>query len=222
MLTSLVAHEVEQIPRGASLLTSSSAGRLQTRHKSLGVVPMLVSGAFTRARTPNKIALFATAMLLTHEGELGAGRDGQVRTRHLIARSEQVRGTLGGLLQHSQLVSADWNRDALVHSAWPLFVQRCFEAVCEGRSAEVRQMEEVDETERRLLLDSAWLWSVLRLEYICSAIFAMFTYALLFFRTRDKLADQIKSASKSVLHTSTILIALSRMFSAGLNFSGAV
>ena len=124
-----MSHELEQIPRGASLLTSSSASRLQTRLKSLSVVPVVASGAFARARAPSKRALFAGAMLYAYEGDLETGRDGQVHARHLIARSEQVRSTLEAIMTHAQLVSADWQRDAHVHVAWPLCMQRCFEAV---------------------------------------------------------------------------------------------
>lgn len=145
LLSSLVKHEVSQLPRSVyttSRVALSSSSSDASAHANIGVQ---LCTLYEANRFPAIQGSLAVGTLLTYEPPATSrGKPG-------CALHEGYMRLLPSLLQDIPLDGADWARCLVVTPAWGAWVRRAFRAAEETRRRELKDEAEAEAT--------SWLWA---------------------------------------------------------------
>lgn len=175
LLTSLVKQEMSQMPRGVYFSALRQGGLRSDQGKTVAGIPSFMLRIYEKNKQPGLKPGLAAGLLLCYELPEQTDRDGRPIERFLVSRSRSYQQTLTAFIHEVTIQPSEWHRALLLPQAWRGFMSRAFQAVLQGRRAdlEVQQKHSKENPEElQYQHHCAWLWA------------------------RDKLTDVIKSATK--------------------------
>ncbi|XP_054914412.1 focadhesin isoform X2 [Poeciliopsis prolifica] len=174
-LTSLVKHEMSQMPRGV-YFSALRAGVLRSdQGKTVAGIPAFMLKTYEKNKQPGLKPGLAAGLLLCCEFPVQTDRSGKPIDRLLVTRSRSYQQTLTALIHEVNIQLSEWHRALLLPQAWRGFMGRAFSALLQGRRADLEmQHKQVKGDPQQLQYEQhcAWLWA------------------------RDQLTDVIKTATK--------------------------
>ncbi|XP_077988625.1 focadhesin-like [Glandiceps talaboti] len=176
-LTSLIAQEMNNMPRGVYHSALKGQRKSANQSKALSGIPALMQRQYDRNKLPGLKQGLAAALLFCYDPPLEVGRDGKPARRHVVGLGRAYQQTLNIMLNEVPVQPSDWFRTVLMPHTWTTFMSRLFDAMFEGRKAELEmqlshKQIDITEDEMKMKQKTAWLW------------------------VRDKITDLLKSASK--------------------------
>ncbi|KAK7910251.1 hypothetical protein WMY93_014935 [Mugilogobius chulae] len=174
-LTSLVKQEMKEMPRGVYFSALRQGGLRSDQGKTVAGIPSFMLKTYEKNKQPGLKPGLAGGLLLCYELPVQTDRDGKPIDRFLMSRSRSYQQTLSSLIHEVNIQPSEWHRSLLLPQAWRSFMSRAFQAVLQGRRAdlEMQQKQGKDNPEElQYQHHCAWLWA------------------------RDQLADVIKTATK--------------------------
>ncbi|KAG7265996.1 hypothetical protein CRUP_029607, partial [Coryphaenoides rupestris] len=91
-----------------------------------------------------------------------ADRDGRPITRFLVSRSRSYQQTLASLIHEVNIQPSEWHRALLLPQAWRAFMGQAFNAVLQGRHAELEMQQKQGKESTEELQHKhhfSWLWA---------------------------------------------------------------
>ncbi|XP_032439079.1 focadhesin isoform X2 [Xiphophorus hellerii] len=174
-LTSLVKHEMSQMPRGVYFSALRGGGLRSDQGKTVAGIPAFMLKTYEKNKQPGLKPGLAAGLLLCYELPVQTDRSGKPIDRFLVTRSRSFQQTLTALIHEVNIQLSEWHRALLLPQAWRGFMGRAFSALLQGRRADLEmQQKQVKGDPQQLQYEQhcAWLWA------------------------RDQLTDVIKTATK--------------------------
>ncbi|XP_043953730.1 focadhesin isoform X1 [Gambusia affinis] len=174
-LTSLVKHEMSQMPRGVYFSALRGGSLRSDQGKTVAGIPAFMLKTYEKNKQPGLKPGLAAGLLLCYELPVQTDRSGKPIDRFLVTRSRSYQQTLTALIHEVNIQLSEWHRALLLPQAWRGFMGRAFSALLQGRRADLEmQQKQVKGDPRQLQYEQhcAWLWA------------------------RDQLTDVIKTATK--------------------------
>ncbi|NXW86820.1 FOCAD protein, partial [Alopecoenas beccarii] len=173
--TSLVKQEMTNMPRGV-YHSALRGGTTRSDHgKTVAGVPNFLLKMYERNKQPGMTPGLAAGMLLCYDLPVHMGKDGKPIHRFLTSRGRNFQQMLVALIHEVNIQPSEWHRSILLPQSWLGFMSRTYNAVLQGRQAELElQLKQGKEDPELVQYKqfTAWLW------------------------VRDMLTDVIKGASK--------------------------
>ncbi|XP_012735632.2 focadhesin [Fundulus heteroclitus] len=174
-LTSLVKQEMSQMPRGVYFSALRGGGLRSDQGKTVAGIPSFILKTYEKNKQPGLKPGLAAGLLLCYELPVQTDRNGRPIDRFLVSRSRSYQQTLTALIHEVNIQPSEWHRALLLPQAWRGFMSRAFQAVLQGRRADLEMQQKHGKEEPQELQykqHCAWLWA------------------------RDQLTDVIKTATK--------------------------
>uniref|UniRef100_A0A3B5KX03 Uncharacterized protein n=1 Tax=Xiphophorus couchianus TaxID=32473 RepID=A0A3B5KX03_9TELE len=174
-LTSLVKHEMSQMPRGVYFSALRGGGLRSDQGKTVAGIPAFMLKTYEKNKQPGLKPGLAAGLLLCYELPVQTDRSGKPIDRFLVTRSRSFQQTLTALIHEVNIQLSEWHRALLLPQAWRGFMGRAFSALLQGRRSDLEmQQKQVKGDPQQLQYEQhcAWLWA------------------------RDQLTDVIKTATK--------------------------
>ncbi|KAJ0055752.1 hypothetical protein NL108_011338 [Boleophthalmus pectinirostris] len=174
-LTSLVKQEMKEMPRGVYFSALRQGGLRSDQGKTVSGIPSFMLKTYEKNKQPGLKPGLAGGLLLCYELPVQTDRDGRPIDRFLMSRSRSYQQTLSTLIHEVNIQPSEWHRSLLLPQAWRSFMSRAFQAVLQGRRADLEMQQKqgkANPEELQYQHHCAWLWA------------------------RDQLADVIKTATK--------------------------
>ncbi|KAI4808283.1 hypothetical protein KUCAC02_000347, partial [Chaenocephalus aceratus] len=174
-LTSLVKHEMSQMPRGVYFSALRGGNLRSDQGKTMAGVPSFMLKTYEKNKQPGLKPGLAAGLLLSYELPVQTDREGRAMDRFLVSRSRSYQLTLAALIHEVNIQPSEWHRALLLPQAWRGFMSRAFHAALQGRRADLGMQQKQgkeDPQEIQYRQHCAWLWA------------------------RDQLTDVIKTATK--------------------------
>ncbi|XP_076581516.1 focadhesin [Chaetodon auriga] len=174
-LTSLVKQEMSQMPRGVYFSALRGGNLRSDQGKTVAGIPAFMLKTYEKNKQPGLKPGLAAGLLLCYGLPVQTDRDGRPIDRFLISRSRSYQQTLAALIHEVNIQPSEWHQALLLPQAWRGFMSRAFQAVLQGRRADLEMQQKQgkeDPQELQYKQHCAWLWA------------------------RDQLADVIKAATK--------------------------
>ncbi|KAM6363716.1 focadhesin isoform 1-T2 [Pluvialis apricaria] len=172
---SLVKQEMTNMPRGVYHSALRGGIVRSDQGKTMAGVPNFLLKMYERNKQPGMTPGLAAGMLLCYDLPVHMGKDGKPINRFLVSRGRNFQQMLVALIHEVNIQPSEWHRSILLPQSWLGFMSRTYNAVLQGRQAELEMQlkhgkEDPEEVQYKQF--TAWLW------------------------VRDMLTDAIKSASK--------------------------
>ncbi|XP_064410837.1 focadhesin isoform X2 [Latimeria chalumnae] len=185
-LTSLVMQEMANMPRGVYHSALRGVAVRSDQGKTVAGVPSFMLKTYEKNKQPGLKNGLAAGTLLCYELPIQTDKDGKPINRFLVSRGRSYQQMLSALIHEVHIQPSEWHRACLLPQAWLGFMSRTYNAVLQGRQAELEiQLKHAKDDPQELQYKqfTAWLW------------------------VRDLLTDAVKSASKdsSVVQGNCIL-----------------
>uniref|UniRef100_A0A087XI00 Focadhesin n=1 Tax=Poecilia formosa TaxID=48698 RepID=A0A087XI00_POEFO len=174
-LTSLVKHEMSQMPRGVYFSALRGGGLRSDQGKTVAGIPAFMLKTYEKNKQPGLKPGLAAGLLFCYELPLQTDRSGKPIDRFLVTRSRIYQQTLTALIHEVNIQLSEWHRALLLPQAWRAFMGRAFSALLQGRRADLEMQQKQGKGDPQQLQyeqHCAWLWA------------------------RDQLTDIIKTATK--------------------------
>ncbi|KFP83145.1 PREDICTED: focadhesin, partial [Acanthisitta chloris] len=173
--TSLVKQEMTNMPRNVYHSALRGGTTRSDQGKTVAGVPNFLLKMYERNKQPGMTPGLAAGMLLCYDLPIHMGKDGKPINRFLVSRGRNFQQMLVALIHEVNIQPSEWHRSILLPQSWSGFMSRTYNAVLQGRQAELEMQlkhgkEDPEEVQYKQF--TAWLW------------------------VRDMLTDVIKGASK--------------------------
>ncbi|CAH1796123.1 unnamed protein product, partial [Owenia fusiformis] len=161
-LTSLVQHEVDNMPRGVHHKHIQRQQVLSSKDKTLSRVAEFILQQHEGGPSPSLQPAIAASMLFCYDPQVEMGKDGRVRKHYIISHGRNYEKMLPVLLNGVPIELENWHMMMLLPQAWAGFIERCFYAMFECRQTELQQQSKREDSEDWEQLDNdsenAWIW----------------------------------------------------------------
>uniref|UniRef100_A0A3P9NBD4 Focadhesin n=1 Tax=Poecilia reticulata TaxID=8081 RepID=A0A3P9NBD4_POERE len=174
-LTSLVKHEMSQMPRGVYFSALRGGGLRSDQGKTVAAIPAFMLKTYEKNKQPGLKPGLAAGLLFCYELPVQTDRSGKPIDRFLVTRSHSYQQTLTALIHEVNIQLSEWHRALLLPQAWRGFMGQAFSALLQGRRADLEMQQKQGKGDPQQLQyeqHCAWLWA------------------------RDQLTDIIKTATK--------------------------
>ncbi|XP_041369730.1 focadhesin-like [Gigantopelta aegis] len=199
-LSSMVASEVQGLPRGIYYTSLRRQGAATNHGKAIDSIPAFILSKYEKCNQPGLTPALTAGLLFCHDPVVVVGRDGRPRRHYIVTHGKTYRQMLSTLLHEVPIQPSEWHRTMLTPQAWTSLIDRVYIAIIESRKAELEvqiRNGDIDTKEAKHLQDSLWL------------------------EVRDLLADMIKETSRgnptmqgnSVLALAGLAVSVSRFAS---------
>uniref|UniRef100_A0A3B3ZXC9 Uncharacterized protein n=1 Tax=Periophthalmus magnuspinnatus TaxID=409849 RepID=A0A3B3ZXC9_9GOBI len=139
-LTSLVKQEMEVMPRGVYFSALRQGGLRSDQGKTVAGIPSFMFKTYEKNKQPGLKPGLA-GLLLCYELPVQTDRDGRPIDRFLMSRSRSYQQTLSTLIHEVNIQPSEWHRALLLPQAWRSFMSRAFQAILQGRRADLEMQQ---------------------------------------------------------------------------------
>uniref|UniRef100_A0A8D0BRD5 Focadhesin n=1 Tax=Salvator merianae TaxID=96440 RepID=A0A8D0BRD5_SALMN len=172
---SLLKQEMTNMPRGIYHSALRGGAVRADQGKTVSGIPSFMLKMYERNKQPGLKPGLAAGLLLTYDLPIHVGKDGKPISRFLASRGRNFHQMLITLIHEVNIQPSEWHRSLLLPQSWAGFMDRAYDAILQGRQAELEMQlkhgkEEPEKGQYKQF--TAWLW------------------------IRDMLTDVIKGASK--------------------------
>ncbi|XP_062850155.1 focadhesin isoform X2 [Trichomycterus rosablanca] len=196
-LTALIKQEMIQMPRGVYHLALRGGNLRSDQGKTVAGVPAFMLKTYEKNKQPGLKPGLAAGLLLCYDLPIQTDKDGRPITRFIVSRGRSYQQMLTTLIHEVNIQPSEWHRSLLLPQAWRDFMNRAYQAVLQGRKAELEMLQKQGKEspdDLQYKQHCSWLW------------------------VRDQLTDVVKAAAKDspvvqgncILALSGLAVALSR------------
>ncbi|XP_059825981.1 focadhesin isoform X1 [Hypanus sabinus] len=174
-LSSLVKQELTVMPRGIYYSALRGGIVRSDQGKAVAGIPNFMLKTYEKNKQPGLKSGLAAGLLLCYDLHIQTDKDGKPINRFLVSRGRSYQQMLAALIHEVPIQPSEWHKSILMPQAWLGFMSRTYQAVLQGRQAELEMQQKHgkdDPEELQYKQFISWLWA------------------------RDMLTDVIKSASK--------------------------
>uniref|UniRef100_UPI00398F1918 focadhesin n=1 Tax=Pristiophorus japonicus TaxID=55135 RepID=UPI00398F1918 len=174
-LSSLVIQELTAMPRGVYYSALRGGTVRSDQGKTVAGIPNFMLKTYEKNKQPGLKSGLAAGLLLCYDLHIQIDKDGKPINRFLVSRGRSYQQMLAALIHEVPIQPSEWHKSILLSQAWLGFMGRTFQAVLQGRQAELEMQQKHgkdDPEELQYKQFISWLW------------------------VRDLLTDVVKSASK--------------------------
>ncbi|XP_069782843.1 focadhesin isoform X2 [Narcine bancroftii] len=174
-LSSLVNHELTAMPRGVYYSALQGGSVRSDQGKTVAGIPNFMLKTYEKNKQPGLKSGLAAGLLLCYDLHIQTDKDGKPINRFLVSRGRSYQQMLAALIHEVPIQPSEWHKSILMPQAWLGFMGRTYQAVMQGRQAELEMQQKHgkdDPEELQYKQFISWLW------------------------VRDMLTDVVKSASK--------------------------
>ncbi|XP_063431997.1 focadhesin-like isoform X2 [Mytilus trossulus] len=160
-LTSMVAKEVEKLPRGIYHSSLRRQGAASNQGKAVGSIPSFLLSQYQKTKQPGLRPGLAAGLLFSYDPPVEVGRDGRPRRHYIMSHSKSFQQMFTTLMHEVPIQPSEWHRTLVIPQGWTSFMDRLFTAMLEGRTAEIElqlKREHTTEHEAEEKQLAAWLW----------------------------------------------------------------
>uniref|UniRef100_A0A4W3J5B4 Focadhesin n=1 Tax=Callorhinchus milii TaxID=7868 RepID=A0A4W3J5B4_CALMI len=173
--SSLVNQELSTMPRGVYHSALRGGAVRSDQGKTVSGIPSFMLKTYEKNKQPGLKSGLAAGLLLCYDLHIQTDRDGKPINRFLVSRGRSYQQMLAALIHEVPIQPSEWHKSILLPQAWLGFMTRTYQAVLQGRQAELEMQQKHgkdDPEELQYKQFISWLW------------------------VRDLLTDVVKSASK--------------------------
>ncbi|XP_072373033.1 focadhesin isoform X2 [Scyliorhinus torazame] len=174
-LSSLVTQELTVMPRGVYYSALRGGTVRSDQGKTVAGIPNFMLKTYEKNKQPGLKSGLAAGLLLCYDLHIQIDKDGKPINRFLVSRGRNYQQMLAALIHEVPIQPSEWHKSMLLSQAWLGFMGRTYQAVLQGRQAELEMQQKHgkdDPEELQYKKFISWLW------------------------VRDLLTDVVKSASK--------------------------
>ncbi|XP_067839406.1 focadhesin [Heptranchias perlo] len=174
-LSSLVIQELTAMPRGVYYSALRGGTVRSDQGKTVAGIPNFMLKTYEKNKQPGLKSGLAAGLLLCYDLHIQTDKDGKPINRFLVSRGRSYQQMLAALIHEVPIQPSEWHKSILLSQAWLGFMGRTYQAVLQGRQAELEMQQKHgkdDPEELQYKQFISWLW------------------------VRDLLTDVVKSASK--------------------------
>ncbi|XP_078070402.1 focadhesin isoform X2 [Mustelus asterias] len=174
-LSSLVTQELTAMPRGVYHSALRGGTVRSDQGKTVAGIPNFMLKTYEKNKQPGLKSGLAAGLLLCYDLHVQTDKDGKPINRFLVSRGRSYQQMLAALIHEVPIQPSEWHKSMLLSQAWLGFMGRTYQAVLQGRQAELEMQQKHgkdDPEELQYKKFISWLW------------------------VRDLLTDVVKSASK--------------------------
>ncbi|XP_051875127.1 focadhesin isoform X2 [Pristis pectinata] len=174
-LSSLVNEELTVMPRGIYYSALRGGIIRSDQGKTIAGIPNFMLKTYEKNKQPGLKSGLAAGLLLCYDLHIQTDKDGKPINRFLVSRGRSYQQMLAALIHEVPIQPSEWHKSILMPQAWLGFMGRTYQAVLQGRQAELEMQQKHgkgDPEELQYKQFISWLW------------------------VRDMLTDVVKSASK--------------------------
>ncbi|XP_038660548.1 focadhesin [Scyliorhinus canicula] len=175
LLSSLVTQELTVMPRGVYYSALRGGTVRSDQGKTVAGIPNFMLKTYEKNKQPGLKSGLAAGLLLCYDLHIQIDKDGKPINRFLVSRGRNYQQMLAALIHEVPIQPSEWHKSMLLSQAWLGFMGRTYQAVLQGRQAELEMQQKHgkdDPEELQYKKFISWLW------------------------VRDLLTDVVKSASK--------------------------
>ncbi|XP_078252166.1 focadhesin isoform X2 [Rhinoraja longicauda] len=174
-LSSLMNQELTVMPRGVYYSAMRGGTVRSDQGKTVAGIPNFMLKTYEKNKQPGLKSGLAAGLLLSYDLHIQTDKDGKPINRFLVSRGRSYQQMLAALIHEVPIQPSEWHKSILMSQAWLGFMARTYQAVLQGRQAELEMQQKHgkdDPEELQYKQFISWLWA------------------------RDMLTDVVKSASK--------------------------
>ncbi|KAM5191688.1 focadhesin [Mantella aurantiaca] len=160
-LSSLVKQEMSRMPRGIYHNALRGGTIRSDQGKTVAGIPSFMLKMYEKNKQPGLKPGLAAGMLLCYDLPVQTDRDGRPINRFLASRGRSYQQMLTALIHEVNIQSSEWHRSILLPQSWLGFMGRTYQAVLQGRQAELEMQLKYgkdDPQELQYKAHTAWLW----------------------------------------------------------------
>nr|DBA28163.1 TPA: hypothetical protein GDO54_008565 [Pyxicephalus adspersus] len=160
-LSSLVKQEMSRMPRGIYHNALRGGIIRSDQGKTVAGIPSFMLKMYEKNKQPGLKPGLAAGMLLCYDLPVQMDRDGRPINRFLASRGRSYQQMLTALIHEVNIQSSEWHRSILLPQSWLGFMGRTYQAVLQGRQAELEMQlkhGKDDPQELQYKVHTAWLW----------------------------------------------------------------